>query len=235
LERQHPAADVRLEKVHRFIRARLTILAVLAAALCAAVAAHAGIDIAGDYLLRDDTYDHVNHGSREIVSAIAMLCAAGAGTLFVRQLFCSLETARSRVRLMRIPRATLVRCGLAVPLLALGIVPLMETIDTLRAGGDIDSLADAFGGSLLLGCGTTLLCAAVVCALVFGIVAWLCRHREHVARIVGSLLERARAMARIAFATRIRTGSIPRSRELRAQRRGKRGPPLRPRIIPVSL
>lgn len=213
---------------------RFSILAVLAAALLAAVAAHAGIDIAGDYLLPDDTYDHVAHGSRALVSLIALLCASGAGVLFVRALFDRVTSLPSRARLMRLGLRAAVRYSAVVAVLALACVPLMEMLDALRAGNVIDSLSDAFGGSLLLGGSVTLACALTICALVFGVVAWLCRYREDVARLVGALLERRDGAPVIAFASRICAGPIPRARELRAQRRGKRGPPLRACAIPVT-
>jgi hypothetical protein len=210
------------------------ILAALAAALLAAVGAHVGIDVAGDYLLRDDTYDHVAHGSREIFTLVALLCACGAGALLLRDLFAMVSSLPRRVRLLRLRRGFIVAWFVAVASLSLCLVPVMETIDTLRSGGDIDSLADAFGGSLLLGGSIALASAIVVCALIFGLVAWFCRYRSNVARIVGELLSITDAPAHPEYAQRGRTSLLTRARELRAQRRSKRGPPLRDRFQLVT-
>jgi hypothetical protein len=204
---------------------RLTILAALAAAILAAVAAHVGIDVAGDYLLPDDSYDHVAHGSRELFTIAALLCACGAGTLLMQRMLSAVASLPARVRLLRMPRRKFAGAAAAVSALALFIVPLMETFDAIRGGGDIDSLADAFGGSLLLGAGITLACALAVCAAVIAVLAWLCRHRDHVARFVGSLIARAQPAPRVEFAQRARRSLLTRAREHRAQRRSKRGPP----------
>ena len=209
---------------------RLTILAVLSAALCAAVAAHVGIDIAGDYLLPDDTYDHVAHGSRELFTAIAMCCAAGAGAIFVRRTLAAAARLRTRVRLWRFTRARALSATGVIAALSLAIVPLMETLDTLRSGGEIDSLADAFGGSLLLGGSITLACALVCGAVIFALLGWICRHRDTVVRILGALLARETDWPGIAYAQRNRATLLARLRERRAQRRSKRAPPLPARL-----
>jgi hypothetical protein len=209
---------------------RTTILAAVAAALLAAVAAHVGIDVAGDYLLPDDSYDHVAHGSRELFTLIAFFCATGAAALLLKRLLAAVASLPARVRVLRMPRRNAISAAAAVSALALIFVPLMETFDALRSGGDIDSLADAFGGSLLLGASITLSCAIAICLLIFGLLAWLCRHRDHVARFVGALIERARTAPRKEFAQRARRSLLTRAREHRAQRRAKRGPPLRLRL-----
>lgn len=205
---------------------RMTILAALAAALLAAVAAHVGIDVAGDYLLPDDRYDHLAHASREVFTIIALGCAAGAGTLLLRRMLAAVTSLPGRVRLLRMPRRNGVAAAAAVSTLALILVPLMETFDAIRSGADVDSLADAFGGSLLLGAGLTLASALALCALIFGLLAWLCRHRDVVARFVGAMLSRDRSTPRTEYAQRSRRSIITRTREFRAQRRRKRGPPV---------
>lgn len=212
---------------------RLTILAVLAAAFCASVAAHVGIDVAGDYVLRDDSYDHVAHGSRELFTFVALLCASGSAAMLLRRLFAAIDSMPRRVRLLRVTRTHALRWYAAVGSLSLGLVPVMETIDTLRAGGDVDSLADAFGGSIALGASMTLTCAAVMCAFFFLLAGWLCRYRNEVARLVGALIARNRKPARPEYAQRTRASQVTRTRELRAQRRSKRGPPLGCRSLPI--
>lgn len=212
---------------------RLTILAVLAAAFCASVAAHVGIDIAGDYVLRVDSYDHVAHGSRELFTFVAVLCASGAAALLLRRLFATIDSVPRRLRLLRVTRTHALRWYGAVGALALCIVPVMETIDVVRAGGEIDSLGDAFGGSIALGASVTLVCAAAICAITFLVAGWLCRYRHEVARFVGALLVHDRVLPCPEYAQRTRASQATRTRELRAQRRSKRGPPLARRSLLV--
>jgi hypothetical protein len=212
--------------------ARFAILVVLAAAFCAAVCAHVGIDVAGDYVLPDDSYDHLAHGSREIFTLVALLFAGGAAAVLLRHVLRAAASIPSRVRLLNVTRGYAVEWYLAVTGLALVLVPTMETIDAIRDGRRVESLTDAFGGSLLLGGGTTLICAAAICTLLFALVGWLCRHRERVARVVGALLARGAASPRPKYAQRSRSSLVTRARELRALRRGKRGPPLRSRFYP---
>jgi hypothetical protein len=223
LELWFPSAVVTAGKTRS--RLRLVTLAVLAAAFCAAVSAHVGIDIAGDYVLRVDAYDHLAHGSRELFTLIAVLCASGAGVILMRRLFAAASTLPSRVRLLTLSRTYVLPWYAAVAALALVAVPLMECVDALRDGSAIESLADAFGGSMLLGTSITLVCAAAICTLLFGLVAWLCRYRNEVARLVEALVSPERSPLRPGYAERGRASIVTRARELRAQRRCKRGPP----------
>jgi hypothetical protein len=215
------------------VRPSLPLLAVLSTALMAAVSAHVGIDVLGDFLVRDDSYDHVAHGSRELFTVFALFLAAGAGCYLLSALCSTAASIRARVRLLQLSRIQLARFGAAVALVALALVPAMETIDAMRAGIDVDSLADAFGSSLLLGTSVTIACAIVWCAVLFGITAWLCKHRESVARIIYEAIAVSSVQpAACKHESRERAGIAVHIRERRALRRSKRGPPA-VRIVPV--
>jgi hypothetical protein len=214
------------------VRPSLLLLAVFSTALLAAVSAHVGIDVLGDYLVRDDSYDHVAHGSRELFTVFALLLAAGAGCHLLSRLCTTAASIRARVRLLQLSRIQLARFAAAVVLVALALVPAMETIDAMRAGVGVDSLADAFGSSLLLGTSVTIASALVWCAVLFGITAWLCKHRESVARLIYESLAVSSVLPACEHESRERAAIAGHIRERRALRRPKRGPPA-VRIVPV--
>jgi hypothetical protein len=200
---------------------------VLVTALVAAVVAHVAIDVAGDYLLRDDTYDHLAHGSRELVTLIAGALACGAGLLLLRRLLRAAASAAQRARLRLQSRASIVRGSVAVAALALIIVPVMESIDAVRAGSTLESLADAFGGSLALGVATTLSCALLLCGMLFAAIAWLCHHPEVVAAALSALLAPQPAPPDGRFLAALHFTVVSPRAGVRALRLAKRGPPLR--------
>ncbi len=217
------------------MRPTLPVIAVFSAALLAAVAAHVGIDILGDYLVRDDSYDHIAHGSRELFTIVALLLAAGVGAHLFWQMCAAASSIRTRARFLHLSGKVVIRSSTGVVLIALMLVPAMETIDALRAGADVDSLADAFGSSLLLGTSVTVACALLCCAVVFGLAAWLCRHRESVARIVYELLAVAEPVLHYANETRAREAIAVYAHECRTRPRPKRGPPLAAHVVPVTV
>ncbi len=200
-------------------------LIVLAAALIAAVFSHWAIDVLGDYLVPDDAYDHVAHGSRIDIFALALGLAALLAWRVLSAMFRAARSERARVLLIRISRRYAIGATLATVALALSLVPAMEAFDTLRAGGDVDSLADAFGGSLMLGIATTLGCALVTCAAVYTVLRWICRHRERFAACLSKLIELARPRLDIPGVLRECRGNTPRAILLRTAARSKRGPP----------
>ncbi|MGB6986122.1 MAG: hypothetical protein WBD74_09150, partial [Candidatus Aquilonibacter sp.] len=152
---------------------RSAAVAICATALLAAVCAHVGIDVLGDYLVRDDSYDHVAHGSRLFFTLSALGLGTVAGLYLFSHLCAAAATLRVRVRMLYLRRSQVAGAIACIVLLALVFVPVMETIDAIRAGADLDSLADAFGGSLLLGICTTLGCALAWSAALLGVAAWL--------------------------------------------------------------
>jgi len=215
------------------VRLGLALLAILSAALLAAVSAHVGIDILGDYLVRDDSYDHVAHGSRELFTMLALLPAAGVGVRLFSRLCVAAASIRTRVRFLRFSRYQLAGFTVAVVLATLVLVPSMEAIDAARAGVDVDSLADAFGSSMLLGTTVSLVCALIWCGVLFCIALWLSKHRESVARLLYELIAIARGAPSCIHQSRTRETISVATRERRAQRRSKRGPPRATRPIPV--
>jgi hypothetical protein len=194
--------------------------------MAAAATAHVAIDIVGDYALAHDTYDDVAHSSRELISGLALLIALALASRALR--VCFELAAANRTRL---PQPSADRCealGFVFGVIALSatFVPAMEWLDCRLAGVPVKELDDAFGGSILLGLGTTIVCGAVVALLVYGIARWLLSHRDVIATIIETLLRRqseadrprSHDLARHLFAPR-------RRRTLHALRLCKRGPP----------
>jgi TRAP-type C4-dicarboxylate transport system permease small subunit len=156
----------------------------LCAALAAALFAHVGIDVAGDYLLPHDTYDDVSHASRYVVlAAVAMLLFA----MFVAALSAAIREARGSVDAFgRILRSSLGMGPLPffVTTLAFAALTLvaMEYADANAAGQAVDDLGDLLGGSLALGLAmlgiATIACATLARRLV-ELVAGLRRTLVH--------------------------------------------------------
>jgi len=199
------------------------------------VSAHVGIDILGDYLVRDDTYDHVAHGSRVLFTLAALGLAAGAGLYLFTALCAAASSIRVRARMLHLRAGSIAGAFALIALLALVTVPVMETIDTLRAGGDVDSLADAFGGSLLLGISTTLGCAAAWSAVIFALGAWLVRYRERVAQLLYQLASIRRTPDVRQHERLAPEVVIANSPARLARRSSKRGPPRPPRAVPAHF
>ena len=72
----------------------------------------------------------------------------------------------------------------------------MEWLDGRLAGVPITRLSDAFGGSILLGAGITVLCAALGACLAYVIARWLLSHRDAIAAIIATLVSRHRGDVR---------------------------------------
>ncbi len=173
----------------------------LCAAFAAAVFAHVGIDVAGDYLLPHDTYDDVAHGSRYVVlGAVATLLALmlGAGlAAAIREARGSVDAfgrvLRSSLELGRLPFFVATLAGAAFTLVA------MECADASLAGHAIDDLSDLLGGSLGLGL-TTIALAAIACAnlarALIGLVASIRRTLVHALAIAFATFAACAAAAR---------------------------------------
>jgi hypothetical protein len=195
-------------------------------AVCvAALAAHLGIDSVGDWALQRDAYDAIGHDSRGLV-VLALLCVAlAAGFRFVLSALEETSRARSRSLLGRfVPRTPL---GFAGAVLAGAVILLasMETLDSLLATGGVETLADAFGGSLWLGLGIATVVALVVAAIAWYALRWYGGARREIVRALASLFtvhSPRLAVVRVAVATpHLRS----RERAIAARRAGKRGPP----------
>jgi hypothetical protein len=152
--------------------------------------AHFAIDVAGDFLLARDSYDNLRHGSRELLTGLALVLAvllAGRGL----KVCCEIAT-RNRGRLTRPTLGLREAIGLIAGAVTASIVfvPGMELLDARLDGAAVPRLADAFGGSIPLGLTTTLLCASVVALLVVGAVRWLVSHHDSIATMLETLLRR---------------------------------------------
>ena len=204
----------------------LASLALCAAAVAAALA-HIVIDIAGDYLLTRDTYDHIEHSSRELMTGIALLIAAVLAARGLR--ICCDIAAANRGRLERPVLRFREVAGFLVAAVAASIVavPAMELLDGWLDRVPVQQLDDAFGGSLLLGLVTTILCATVVATLVYTIARWLISHRDSITTIIETLLRIAADGARPSGYRLSLQRFVPRRRRAtHALRLAKRGPPV---------
>ena len=200
-------------------------LALCAAAMAAAIA-HLAIDVLGDYALPKDSFDYLRHGSRELVSGVALLVAAVLAAHGLR--ICCEVAAKNRTRLLR-PVFRL-REMFATSLVAVAgsaaIVPAMEYLDGRHDANPVLRLADAFGGSIPLGLGTTLTCAAIVAFFVCSVARWLISHRDSIATIIETFLRWFNASPHSSGYERVAPRhTLHRRRAIYALRLAKRGPP----------
>ena len=172
------------------VASRTLISLALCAAAAAAAAAHFLIDVVGDFALRHDTYDHLRHGSRSLVTIVALGLAAG---LAARGLgACCDIGARNRVRAVAIKfdLPDTVAFFVGVVALVAVLVPAMEIFDARAAGLGFGSLGDAFGGSLLVGVATAVACASAAAASLYAMARWLCAQRDSITAMFATLLRR---------------------------------------------
>lgn len=199
-------------------------------ALCAAAAgaalAHLAIDVLGDYALTRDSYDHLRHGSRELMTGLAFLIAV---VLAVRGLrVCCDIAAQHRTRLLRpvVGIQETVAMLVAAVTTSLAIVPAMEYLDGRLDGIPVRGLGEAFGGSMLLGVATTFAAAGLFALIVYAVARWLISHHDSIATIVEFLLRPVTSTPRVPAYDRFgRHVTLKRSRTLNALRLAKRGPP----------
>jgi hypothetical protein len=204
---------------------RSLVALVIAAAAAAAVVAHGTIDIIADYLVAHASYDDVSsHDSRGLVLVIA---AAVAGVVALHGLRLCCDAAANRT-LASSPAPSWRSAPLfvgATMLLASIAVPAMELFDSRLAGTTLAGLDDAFGGSVLLGLGTTFACAAAVAIAAFALARWILSYRDRIiAAIVGIIRFRSQAPAGPRRSRSFADAPIC-PRRLSALRRGKRAPP----------
>jgi hypothetical protein len=198
----------------------------LCAAAAAAALAHVAIDIIGDYALRHDTYDDVAHGSRGLVTGLGLLIAGILAARGLRVCFDIAAANRKRIPEPGFRRAELVGFIIGVAGLSAVIVPAMEWLDGRLSGVPVKELDDAFGGSILLGLSTTIVCAALVAAFLYAIVRWLICHRDVLAAIIETLLLRGTGCVRPSSHDLVLQRFTPRRRRApQALRLCKRGPP----------
>jgi hypothetical protein len=194
--------------------------------MAAAATAHVAIDIVGDYALAHDTYDDVAHSSRELISGLALLIAFALATRALR--VCFELAAANRTRLPQPSANRREGLGFVFGVIAVSatLVPAMEWLDCRLAGVPVKELDDAFGGSILLGLGTTIVCAVVVGTLIYAAARWLLSHRDAIATIIETLLRRQSGSDRLCSRDLARHLFTPRRRRTpHALRLCKRGPP----------
>ncbi len=208
---------------------RVGLRTIVSLALCAAAAgaaiAHLAIDVVGDYVLASDSYDHLRHGSRELLTGIALIVAAVLAAQGLR--ICCEIASKNRTRLLRpslpLPETIGMLAGAATASLA--IVPGMEYLDGRLDGMPVRGIADAFGGSIPLGLATTLACATLVAISVYAFARWLISHRDSVATIIETLLRRSVENDRPQEYDLTAQRVMVRRRTPNALRLAKRGPP----------
>jgi hypothetical protein len=210
--------------------ARVGIPTLVSLALCASSAAaafaHYAIDIVGDYALAHDTYDGVSHASREVLSGIALLAALVLARRGLRACFEIAASRRGHLPAARFSLHEWAGFVLAAIAGAAAFVPAMECLDGRLAGVPVRELDDAFGGSILLGLATTVICAALVASLIYAIASWLVSHRDDIAAIIVTLCRRSDATSRPCGHDLERGFLSPRRRRTaHALRLCKRGPP----------
>ena len=210
---------------------RFVVVVSLAAALLAAVFAHTAIDVLGDYLVRDDAYDHVSHGSRALVTLIALVIGSGV-LLHLFSRFCTAaRSRRTRTRILGASRKTLAAATTAIVVASLVIVPAMELFDAVRAGSDLDDVGDLFGGSLALGLSTTIATGLLVAAMLIVIVRWICAHEDRIVEALATLI--GAEPASIYRHKRTQFIAVDPRRAPGLCRQRKRGPPARLRPVPI--
>ena len=199
----------------------------LCAAAAGAALAHVAIDVLGDFALANDSYDHVAHGSRELVSGVALFLAVvlAARGLRICCEIASINRSRIPLPIRRLPEA-LGFVGAAVAG-SVALVPAMEWLDGRLAGAPVLALGDAFGGSVLLGVITTVVCAAAIAFAIYAVARWLISHRDCIVTVIVTLLRWMADGVRSSVYTLTSRGFTPRRRRApNALRLCKRGPPL---------
>jgi hypothetical protein len=203
------------------------VLLVVLSAAVAALIAHIGIDVLGDYLLPHDTYDDVAHGSRSVVSAGALAVLVAAA---LRSMFALLDRSRAAVRLecarARSQPQVIARYASVVVGLAFALVAGMEILDLTLAGQSIDGIEDVMGGSLVLGFGVTFATALGVAVAAWRFAAWIAgAHRQAIRVLCAIVAQRTRHATAAGIrprATRLHFVRVPAI----ARSTRKRGPPL---------
>ncbi len=208
------------------VPAKTLVSLALCAAAVAAATAHFVIDVVGDFALSHDSYDHLRHGSREIVSAVAL----ALGTMLaIRGLRACCEiAARNRARVGSIHFGFIETAGFfaGVVLFTALLVPSMEILDATAAGLAFGGLGDAFGGSLPIGITSAVSCALLAGASLYGLARWLISHRDSIVVIVETLLRRISNAPCVNSNFVARGASVmPRRRTPHAPHLAKRGPP----------
>jgi len=196
------------------------------AAGVAALVAHVAVDAIGDVAIARDAYDGMEHGSRGVV-LLGLLTALVV--LGLRVVAAAVGGAEGRARLRRAlvapasPLPMMVAASLASVIALVG----MQSLDTLVATGVPGTLADALGGSPLLGLGVTVPLAAL-----FGLLAWralrcIAASRDALVRALGAMFVSSRVLPTVpATCGGVARRPLARRQSPLARRAAKRGPPV---------
>ncbi|HKU80631.1 MAG TPA: hypothetical protein VJP76_00575 [Candidatus Tumulicola sp.] len=208
------------------IASRSLVALVVAAAAAAALIAHGTIDVIADYLVAHASYDDVpSHASRGLVVGIGAIVAQIVALHGFR--LCCEAAANRTLASAPLPgwRAAPLFVGATVLLAAIA-VPLMELFDSRLAGETLGGLSDAFGGSVPLGLGTTVVCAAAVGVAAFAFARWLLSHRDRIIAAIAGIIHFQAQARHTGLHRRHAFGDAPICpRRVSALRRGKRAPP----------
>jgi hypothetical protein len=203
---------------------------VLFAGATAAVLSHVAIDVAGDFLLAHDTYDGMPHDSRALFGGIAVALAAIVLLRFAWEaldrrsgsLFALLGRLREARGASSPAFVALVTAVATIALMA------MEYVDLRLAGAHVGGVAGLFGGSLLLGPGTTFAVAVGVGWIVRALLGALSSWQPALCALLDRLLPRAYPdRARVQYAGLTLSSTLDGACRL-ARRGGKRAPPYAP-------
>jgi hypothetical protein len=204
-------------------------LMLVGAAGVAALFAHVGIDVLGDFVLAHDAYDGVDHRSRSEVVALAVTLVLAALLRAVWGAFDEARTGRVHAR----PTFEDVfgrgpwRFVIAVAVLTLPALAAMEAFDVLGTGGRIDDFADLVGGSVPLALGVTIPTAILAALATRALARFIMHAQRGLVAVIGRLIALiARADARH-FAPDAASdhGDLQAQRSILSRRFGKRGPP----------
>lgn len=209
----------------RSTRLALRLCLIAVAAVLAAVIAHVAIDVAGDFLLPHDAYDGIAHESRPLLLAIVgtvfLVSAARAIFQMLDRCYGSRRSALGAVR-----DALGSRLGFAIFAAAAAVAALvaMETLDAALAG-QVDDVADLFGGSIALGAGSAVAIGLAVGSLLHFWLDVLARYEIPIATFIAAVFKPASASAAPSSAHH-RPQATPVSRGVALSRQHrKRGPP----------
>jgi hypothetical protein len=214
-------------EVVRRIQAAFYGALVLVTGAISAIAAHFVIDFAGDYLLRHDAYDGMDHHSRTVFAAIAVALGAVVALRFLWEALDRRCTSLTELlRGLRAARGVSPwRFVALVAGVALVALLAMEYADALSDRVVVDGVEDLLGGSVWLGLGSvTLVSVATAWCVRLGLHA-LADWEPVLAALVEKLLGRRNDRSPLHAALVPLTLTLDGACRL-ARRSGKRAPPL---------
>jgi len=202
----------------------------LMTASLAAVVAHFAIDVAGDYLLRVDTYDHIVHHSRFIALLCAIVLSASSVVALLAAALKDARSYRGELRALVTSHANRSPLRLILLITPLSLLALlaMESLDAWLGNGHLPTFAAALGGSIPLGLGVMAIAAAAMGTALWRALALLdATHRTIAAALDRFLTQRDSDDASHAHTHAAAIPERPRSSSsVLANRAGKRAPPL---------